>query len=145
MTVPCEQKDTIDDTRRKVDDIGRNIGRLCESNERLASEMREMNQALVSHMLSNKEYSVRLEAIDKAMDVLFVRSRKVEDIDLPDLKERVKGVESCSAYMKDVPDRVKDIEAWQNRMRGALIVFPGICTAISTIAAVVAIYFAVMG
>lgn len=140
MTTPCEQEDVIKETRVKVDDIGRNIGRLCESNEKLAAEMREMNQTLVSHMISNKEYSVRIAKFEKDNDILFTRIRRFEDDEIPAMKQRLGGVESCCAYLKTIPTQVKDLEAWQNRMRGALIVFPGACTAISTIAAVIAVY-----
>lgn len=118
--IPCEQKEVIDQVMSKVNItqkdlglIGNNINRLCESNERLASEMREMNQTLISHMISNKEYSVRIEAIEKVI-VKLEGSVTVLDI-------------------------------WQNKMKGALVVFPSICTGLSALAASVAIYIAIRG
>lgn len=120
MPQPCEQEQNIKDMYKSVQssqqDIGlisNNINRLCESNERLAGEMREMNQTLVSHMISNREYSVRIEAMEKAIVKL----------------------ESTTTVL----------DIWQNKMKGALVVFPAVCTGLSAVAAGVAIYVAIRG
>ena len=140
MAIPCEQEDNIKDTMSKVNSIGKNISKLCESNERLATEMRDMNQTLISHMVSNREYSLKIESVEKAVDVLFVRSRRLDDVEVPLLKDRVNKIENTA---DGLPQRVKDLEAWQNKMRGALIVFPAICTAISMLCAVAALYISI--
>lgn len=140
MATPCENEDTIKGTKMKVDSIGKNIDRLCESNARLADEMREMNQTLISHMVSNREYALKIETVEKAVDVLFVRSRRLEDIEVPLLRDRVNKIENTA---DGLPQRVKELEDWQNRMRGALIVFPAICTGISMLCAVFALYISI--
>ena len=95
-------------------------------------------------MVSNKEYSLRIDKVEKESDILFSRIRKMEDEHCPDIKYRLTGVEHATATLSPLPMRVAELEAWQNRMRGALIVFPAICTGISTIAALVAIYYAII-
>lgn len=140
MTTPCENEAIIKDTKMKVDSIGKNIDRLCESNDLVAIEMRAMNQTLISHMISNKEYSLKIETVEKAVDVLFNRTRRLEDVEVPVLRDRVQKIENTG---DGLPQRVKELEAWQNRMRGALIVFPAICTGISMLCAVAALYISI--
>lgn len=128
MTVPCGKEQDIDGIKRDVSgtkgevrSMSSAIERLCQTNAALAVEMRDMTTKLTAHMLDNREHGVRIKHIEEGQAIVFGRVRHIEDKKIPDL------------------------EAWQNRMRGALIVFPAVCTGISALAAITAIYIALKG
>ena len=145
MTVPCEQEQNIKDIKEDVASVVSSISRMCDSNDRLAKELREMNQTVIKHMVSNREFSLRLDSVEKSVDILFTRGRRADDDIIPGLVDRIKGVEACSSYMKEIPNRMSLVEAWQNKMRGMLLIFPGVCTLIATVASGAAIWIAVTG
>jgi len=114
-------KSEVSGTKHEVVSIHSAIERLCHTNSALAAEMRDMTTKLTAHMLDNREHGVRIKHVEEGQTIVFTRVREIEDKRLPAL------------------------EAWQNRMRGALITFPAVCTGISALAAITAIYIAMKG
>lgn len=156
-----EQEQMVKQTQRNVDSLGKHMERMCVANEKLATEMREMNQTLTAHMISNNEYALRINHLEVGQETCFKLVREVKEKEVPFLKERLRDVEHATTVLRELPaemismySRLKDVENiiksmtelpkavqdlnnWKNKFIGGVIVFSVLP---STVAFILSLY-----
>jgi len=144
MSIPCSQEETISnmvanfrDMQKDNSSILKSLERMCIAQEKQAAEFREMNMTITAHMIDNREFRVGLERAKEERDVLFKGVRSLQDEDkhttaiIHNVKIDVARIIQTLENMEDLPDTVKDLTAWKNRMFGGLIIIPSLCTILS--------------
>lgn len=113
MSIPCEQE-------KNITDIKAMLHGLTSEFRGLLGEMREV-------FVEDREHKIKIQALEKAQDVLFDKVRKMD--------------EERSIYMKE---KIEPMVEWKNKVEGSISAFrtiPIACVIITTILAIVSFSF----
>ena len=126
-------------------ELTHSLDRVYTSNNKMAEEVKELAAAIIINNRFNDKFDLRLTHLEKSEDVLFSRVRRLEDHEFPPIKDRILGMEHLAEYMKNIPDDVENLKKWQYTMKGSLLVFPGIFSAIAALSAIISTYYVIQG
>jgi len=112
-------------------ELTHSLDRVYTSNNKMAEEVKELAAAIILNNRFNDKFDLRITQLEKNDNVLFTRVRRLEDHEFPPIRDRILGMEHAAEFMKHIPEDVKELQEWKYTMKGALIVFPGLCTFIS--------------
>lgn len=136
----CKQEEVISAISGDLTGVSKDIKILCASNAEMVLAMKEMTSTLTTHMLENKEHTVKIEYLAKNEEILFNRLRRLEDTKVPTLEKAVaegqakieaatKDVTAAKLSLKEVKESgettreiVDKLANWKNRIVGGLIV-----------------------
>ncbi len=125
------------DMQKDNSSILRSLERMCIAQEKQAAEFRDMNMTITAHMIDNREFRVGLERAKDERDILFSGVRLLQDEDkhtaaiIHNIKVDMTRVITTMENLEELPDQVRELTAWKNRMFGGLILVPSLCTVLS--------------